>query len=195
MAAVDGLAFVIVAAAGFVVLGEIDRASQSMREIESSTRVASLTPRRSRSYLPWTIRCLPVTAVAIGLSWLGWRLATPVPHRQLWLPLVFGLGALVFVVLYETWIHSLVTGPVAAVDRAGGSHDRSWARWIAAAELVLVIVCMATSHALLDLNWRDHGAAGAAIALIGGVFGVAGCALALASDLNRRRYAQAQRAG
>jgi hypothetical protein len=60
-------------------------------------------------------------------------------------------------------------------------------------ELLLVVVCLGTAHALLDLNSAANGKLRAAIALGGGAIGIVGCALALASGLVGRRYVTAGR--
>ena len=60
-------------------------------------------------------------------------------------------------------------------------------------ELLLVVTCLGTAHALLNLNWAANGTLGAAISFAGGVVAVAGCALAVASGLVGRRYETAGR--
>jgi len=55
-------------------------------------------------------------------------------------------------------------------------------------EVLLVVACLATAHALLNLNWAANGTLGAVIALAGSVVAIAGCALAVASGLVGRRY-------
>lgn len=100
-------------------------------------------------------------------------------------PIVFAAAALVFLWLYEVWAHQVITGPTVAGDEG---NLRRVVRRIFAMELLLVVACLGTAHALLNLNWAVNGALGAAIALAGGVVAIAGCALAVASGLVGRRY-------
>jgi hypothetical protein len=100
-------------------------------------------------------------------------------------PIVFAAAALVFLWLYEVWAHQVIIGPIVAGD---ASHLRRVVRRIFAMELLLVVTCLGTAHALLNLDWAANGTLGAAIALAGGVVAVAGCALAVASGLVGRRY-------
>jgi hypothetical protein len=102
----------------------------------------------------------------------------------------FAAAALVFLWLYEVWAHQVITGPIVAGD---AGHLRRVVRRIFAMELLLVVVCVGTAHALLNLDWAANGTLGAAIALAGSVIAVAGCALAVASELVGRRYETAGR--
>ena len=106
------------------------------------------------------------------------------------MPIVFAAAALVFLWLYEVWAHQVITGPIVAGD---AGNLRRVVRRIFAMELLLVVACLGTAHALLNLDWAANGTLGAAIALAGGVVGVAGCALAVASGLVGRRYETAGR--
>jgi hypothetical protein len=98
----------------------------------------------------------------------------------------------VFLWLYETWIGGLVTGPaVAGAGDADRTRRRS-IRLVFAAECILVAGFVALAHLSLDLDWSRTGAWHAIALTSGGLLGVLGCALALASDLGTRRYAVAE---
>ncbi len=103
----------------------------------------------------------------------------------MFLPIVFAAAALIFLWLYEVWVHQTITGPIVAGDEG---DLRRVVRRIFAMELLLVVACLATAHALLNLNWAANGTLGAAISFAGGVVAIAGCALAVASELMGRRY-------
>jgi hypothetical protein len=47
---------------------------------------------------------------------------------------------------------------------------------------------MGVGHALLGLDWSQQGVPVSMGVITGSLLAVIGCALALASDLNRRRY-------
>ncbi len=59
---------------------------------------------------------------------------------------------------------------------------------IFAVELTLAVGLVAAGHALLGSDWTRDGAWVAFASLAGAVLGVLGCALALSSELSRRRY-------
>ena len=76
----------------------------------------------------------------------------------------FALVASVFLWLYETWIHQLVTGPVApgAGDASlADQRRRGSIRTVFVMELALVSGFVALAHALLDLDWTANGGWGA----------------------------------
>jgi hypothetical protein len=94
-----------------------------------------------------------------------------------------------FVLLYETWIQQVATGPAVS----GDTRDRKrLVRRIFAVETALVITTLAVAHAVLDLNWSNHDTLAATLCLIGGAAGIAGCALALASGFMGRKYQTAK---
>jgi hypothetical protein len=103
---------------------------------------------------------------------------------------VFASAALVFLWLNNVWAHQVITGPIVAGDTG---NLRRVVRRIFAMELLLVVACLGTAHALLNLDWAAHGTLGAGIALAGGGVAVAGCALAVGSGLVGRRYETARR--
>lgn len=182
---VGGLGFAIPAIPGWRALAEIDLASLPARELVSPSRSASLTPRRAHHYLPWTWRVLPYCLTLAGIALFIVRAATPLAHRQLLVPAVFAFASTMFVLLYETWIQDVATGPIVS----GETRDRPrLVRRIFAAEIVLVVISLGVAHAVLDLNWTTHNALAATLCLIGGAAGIAGCALALTSGLTGRRY-------
>ena len=187
---VGGLGFTIPAIAGWRVLADIDRASLPARELASESRTASLTPRRARHYLPWTWRAVPYCLTLAGIAAFIIRAATPLPHRQLLVPAVFAFASTMFVLLYETWIQHVATGPTVS----GETGDRMrLVRRIFAVEIALVITTLGVAHAVLDLDWSTNDTLAAMLCVIGGAAGIAGCALALASGLIGRRYQTAPR--
>jgi hypothetical protein len=185
------VAFGLLAGPALVVLGAIDRQSRPAREVHSDVRAASLVPRRAADYLRWRWRLLAYAAAAIGLASFAARLLAGNGARQLALPCGFAVAAAAFLLLYEVWLHDVVSGPAPPP----GTPDlrRTLARWIFGAEMVLVVVCLAVAHALLDLDWTVNGPIGGAIALAAAPVAVVGCALALASDTHRRQYAPVAR--
>lgn len=185
---VGGLAFVVTAVPGYRLLCEIDRASLSVREVSSSIRTATLSPRSPGAHLPWSVRVVPYAITAVGLALLLIRASAPLPDRQLLVPMVFGFAATMFVLLYESWIQQVVTGPVVGDD---ATRHRSFVRRIFVAELVLVAVCLGVAHAILEVNWTTQGALAAWVCFAGGLVGIAGCALALASGVIGRKYSVA----
>jgi hypothetical protein len=186
---VGGLGFVITSFSGWRVVGDIDRASLPARELSASSRTASLTPRHAGHFLPWTWRILNYALVLAGIVALFIRAATPLPHRQLLVPMVFAFATTMFVLLYETWIQHVVTGPTVSNDAPGRTMV---VRRVFVAEVVLVLTSLGVAHALLDLNWITNGTLAGTLCFIGGGVGIAGCALALASGLTGRRYQTAK---
>jgi hypothetical protein len=187
---VGGLGFAIPAIGGWRVLSDIDRASLPARELSSPSRTATLTPRHANDYLPWTWRVLPYGLTLGGIIAFVIRATTPLPHRQLLVPAVFAFASTMFVLLYETWIQHVATGPAVSEE----THDRTrLVRRIFLAETALVITTLGVAHAVLDLNWSTHDTLAATLCLVGGAAGIAGCALALASGLIGRKYQPAPR--
>ena len=171
------------------VLGEIDDLTRPARQLNSDERVASLRPRKAGEYLPWSWRLTAAGAAVLGATAFVIR-ASSVPDRQMLVPSVYAAAAVIFLWLYEVWAHQVITGPVVADD----ARDlRRVVRRIFAMELLLVVVCLGTAHALLDLNSAADGTFRAAVALGGGTVAIFGCALALASGLVGRRYVTAGR--
>ncbi len=115
------------------------------------------------------------------------RVATPGADRRLLVPLTLAFAAVVFLWLYEVWIQQLVSGPATPEGQAPGTCQR-FIRGVFAMEAALVAGCLTAAHLLLDLDWNASGAYGAVVSLTAGVLAVAGCALALSSDLTQRRY-------
>jgi hypothetical protein len=189
MAVIEGVVFAALATVALRALHEIDSATRAVRQIDSKTRVASLVVRRSRHYLPSYWRVLLFGATLTGFALFAWRVTVPSPvDRRLFVPVAFALIAGVFLWLYEVWIHTLVTGPtVADTDDADRRRRRS-IRLVFSAEFILVTGFLALAHGVLDLDWSQNGAWATIARTSGGVLGVLGCALALASDLSARRY-------
>jgi hypothetical protein len=191
LAALGLAAFAGLSAMALRALGELDRGTRAARQVDTPTRTASLVARRHRHYLSRSLRTLPFGLFVIGGALFAWRVTLPTIHdRRLFLPIGFALVASVFLWLYETWIHQLVTGPEApgAGDASPVEQRRSSIHVVFATELVLVGGFFALAHALLDLNWTANGGWGAFAGVVGGLLGVLGCALALSSDLAVRRY-------
>ena len=171
-------------------LGEIDELTRPARLVSSAERAASLKPRTPGEYLPWSWRLAAAGTAVLGVTAFVVRASSAGNGRRMMMPIVFAAAALVFLWLYEVWAHQVIIGPVVAGDEG---HLRRVVRRIFAMELLLVVACLATAHALLDLDRAVNGTLGAAIALAGGLVAVAGCALAVASELVGRRYETAGR--
>jgi hypothetical protein len=177
MAGIDGVGFIGLSIVGLRALSEIQDASRPACEVIATTRTATLRPRRLGQYLAWPWRALPCAALLLGLALFGWRFVLPHANRRLLLPVAFAGFSVVFFWLYETWMRGEVSGghsPDSAEDHA--------------VELAMVLGCIGVAHALLDLDWSLNGAWGAGVALAGAALGIVGCALAVSSDLCRRRY-------
>lgn len=188
-----GLEFVVLSALALRSLAEIDRVSKSSRELSASLRAASLDVRRVDHYLPWRWRLGLYALAIVGVATFAWRLTMPGDGRQLLKPALLAGAAIVFLWLYETWIHGLVFGPVVTEAADDPGVRGRFIRRIFAMEVALVTGFLAAAHALLDLDWQIHGGSGAAIALSTAVLGIVGCALAVSSDFTRRHYASVRR--
>jgi hypothetical protein len=192
MQAINAVTFVALAAVGLRALGDLENATRAARRVDSTTRVATLAARRSGQYLPAPWRVLLFGTSLTALALFTWRVTMPSDGRRLFMPVAFALIAPVFLWLYETWIHQLVTGPVVAADGDADRARRRSMRRVFAAECVLVTGFLALANAALYLDW-SQGSAWTAITLAsGGLLGVFGCALALASELGIRRYAEVE---
>lgn len=189
VAAIDLACFAGLAALGLRTLGDIQEASRPAREIAAATRRASLRPRRLKDYVPFVWRLLPPTIASVGLALLVWRLSSPGPDRRLLVPVTLVLAAPVFLWLYEVWMREEVSG--GSVDDAPSSAARRArkVRLIFAAELVIVVCLNLAGHALLDLDWSAPPPWAGFVLAAAAAIGVAGCALAVSSELARRRYA------
>jgi hypothetical protein len=179
------LGFGAAAVVALRVLGEIDDLTRTTRQVSAAERAASLRPRNAGAYLPWSWRLTAAATAVLGAAAFVVRASSIVGDRRMFEPVVFSVAALVFLWLYEVWAHQVITGPIVAGD---AGHLRRVVRLIFAMELLLVVACLGTAHALLGLDSAANSTLRAAIALAGGVVGVAGCALALASGLVGRRY-------
>ena len=180
-----GLAFGGPAVVALRVLGEIDDLTRPDRQVTAAERAASLRPRRASEYLPWSWRLTAVATAVLGATAFVVRASSAASGRRMSIPVMYAAAALVFLWLYEVWTHQVITGPM--VDGDAGNLRRVVRRifWM---ELLLVVACLGTAHALLDINWAANGTLGAAISLTGGVVAIAGCALAVASGFLGRRY-------
>ena len=184
MLLIVGLGFGGAAGVALRVLGEIDDLTRPARQVDSAERAASLRPRKAGEYLPWSWRLTAAGTAVLGATAFVVRASSVVSDRT-FKPIMFAAAALIFLWLYEVWTHQVITGPTVAGDEG---HLRRVVRRIFAMELLLVVACLGTAHALLNLDWAANGTLGAGIALAGGVVAVAGCALAVASGLVGRRY-------
>jgi hypothetical protein len=187
---VAGVGFGAPAVVALRVLGEIDELTRPAREVKSGERAASLRPRQMSEYLPWSWRMTVTATAVLGATAFVVRASHLVGNHRMFVPVLFAAAALVFMGLYEVWTYQVISGPIVAGD--AGSLRRI-VRRIFAMELLLVVACSGAAHALLGLNWDANGTFGAAIAVIVGGVGVAGCALALASGLVGRRYETVER--
>jgi hypothetical protein len=189
MAVVDGAVFAGLSTLALRALGDLDNATQTARYVDSVTRSASLVPRRHHHYLPAYGRILLFGVTIAGLASFAWRVTIHASSdRRLFLPVFFALIAPMFLWLYETWIHELVTGPAVPDSNDVDRDRRRTIRMVFAAELILVAGFLALAHGLLELVWTARGTLAAIAAVGGGVLGVIGCSLALSSDLITRRY-------
>ena len=99
------------------------------------------------------------------------------------------LAAPVFLWLYEVWMREEVSGgTVEDVASRAASRVRK-VRLIFAAELILVLCFNLAGHALLDLDWSAPPPWAGFVLAASAAIGITGCALAVSSDLARRRYA------
>ena len=194
--AAGGAAFVALAGVALRALHEIDAASRPAREIASTKRAASLEPRAVGRYLPWSLRLVPWAVVIAGGATFLSRLANPSADRRLLVPVALAAAAAVLLALYAAWIHDVGASP--ALPGPGGTEPESErARHVHrlwALELVLVSALLGGAHALLDLDWTLDAPWGAAVVLVAAVMGIVGCALAVASRLERRSHVLADRA-
>jgi hypothetical protein len=185
MLLIDGLAFATAAAVALRVLAEIDDLTRPVRRVSAAERAASLRPRKASEFLPWSWRLAAAGTAVLGATAFVARASSVGGGQRMFMPIRFAAAALIFLWLYEVWAHQVITGPI--VDGEAGTLRRV-VRRIFAMELLLVVACLGTAHALLDFNWAANGTFDAAIAFAGGVVGVAGCALAVAPGLVGRRY-------
>jgi len=89
----------------------------------------------------------------------------------------------------EVWMSEEVSGgSVEDVASRATSRVRK-VRLIFAAELTLVLCCNLAGHALLDLDWSAPQPWAGFVLVGSAAIGITGCALAVSSDLARRRYA------
>ncbi len=189
VAAIDLLCFAAMATLGLFALGDISEASRPAREIAAATRTASLRPRRLKDYVPVLWRLLPPTITSAGLALLAWRLSLPGPDRRLLVPVTLVLAAPVFLWLYEVWMREEVSGGSVEDAPSRATSRIRKVRLIFAAELTLVVSLNLAGHALLDLDWSAPPPWAAFVLAASAAIGIAGCALAVSSELARRRYA------
>ncbi len=189
MSSLDVVAFAVLAAFGLKALAAIDAASRPARDVLAAERAASLRPRRLGDYLPLSLRLVPFLVAAAGVTALVWRLNGQAFDR-LFMPVAFVVVGPVFLWLYEVWMRAEISGEgsIGEDDALANDRRRRRVRQILAVEVVLVAGLMGLGHALLGVDWRDHGVAVALGAVAGAALGVVGCALALSADLSRRRY-------
>jgi hypothetical protein len=188
MSAIDVLAFAGLAAFGLRALGAIDTASRRARDVRAAERQASLRPRRLGQYAPLSVRLTLLAIAALAVAGLGWRLDT-VPANRLLMPAALILAGPVFLWLYEVWMRNEIAGGAdVAGEREADARRRRRVRQILTAEGILVIGLAAIGHALLGLDRTEHGVQVAIGAFAGSLLAIMGCALALSSDLARRRY-------
>lgn len=189
MSGVDAAVFVLLSVFGLRALHEIESASRPAREVQAAERSASLRPRRLADYVPTAWHAVPFVAAVIGVALLAWRLGALRSGRLL-VPVSFILAAPIFLWLYETWMRSEIAGD-GSIDfdhQRADERRRHRVRRILTIETVLVVGFVGLGHALLGL---DPGAPDARVlvaTVAGALLGVTGCALALSSELSRRRF-------
>jgi len=156
------------------------------REVPTNIREASLRARHLSDYLPVAWRAIVFAAMIVGLAVFAMRLATPVPGRNLVVPIVFALSTPLFVMLYEVWMKELATGGRAADDL--DEQRQRIIRKVFVVEVLLVTIPLGVAHALLNANRVTEGA-WVSVAIVGaGGVGIVGCALALSSKFIQRSY-------
>ena len=189
MGAIDAAAFALLAVFGLRALAAIDTASRPARDVPMAERTASLQLRRLGQYVPLPLRLVPFAVTAMGLLAVIWRIGG-VASDRLVMPVTFILSAPVFLWLYEVWMHNEISGQasVGGDERTADDRRRRRIRQILLVEVILVAGLMGVGHALLGLDWSQQRVPVSMGLIIGSLLGVIGCALALASDLNRRRY-------
>jgi hypothetical protein len=192
MAFIDLAAFAALSTLALAALGDIDSASRALREVATPTRMATLSPRRVSEHLPWRWRLVPHAIATAGLILIAWRLTMPVEGRRPFVPLMFVGAAAVFLWLYEVWITDVVTGPLVSERQEPSRSTFPSVPMLFTTEIVLVTYPLVVAHALLDANWETAGTWPAGIAVASAVPAIIGCALALSSNLSRRRYAAAE---
>jgi hypothetical protein len=192
MGAIDAAAFALLSVFGLRALGEIDSASRPARDVAAAERTASLRPRRLAHYVPLPLRLVPFVVTAVGLLALGWRI-DGVPSDRLLMRVSFILSAPVFLWLYEVWMRNEIAGQAGAGgdERVADERRRRRLRQIWMVEVILVAGLTGVGHALLGLDWIQQSAQVTVGTITGALLGVTGCALALSSDLTRRRYREA----
>ncbi|HZI66367.1 MAG TPA: hypothetical protein VFF17_07365 [Thermoanaerobaculia bacterium] len=188
VAAIDLVCFAGLATLGLLALGDISEASRPAREIAAATRTASLRPRRLKDYVPLVWRLVPLTIASTGLALLAWRLSSPGPDRRLLVPVTLVLAAPVFLWLYEVWMREEVSGGAVEEVPARATSRIRQVRLIFAAELIIVLCLNLAGHALLDLDWSAPRPWAGFVLAASAAIGITGCALAVSSDLARRRY-------
>ena len=189
LGAIELLWFLVLAVVGLRVLGGVREVSRPAREVAANTRSASLRPRRLNDQVRLIWRLVPLTFAAAGVALFAWRLSLPGPDRRLLLPTAFALAAPVFVWLYEVWMREEVSGGSVNDDPSREGSRLTKVRLIFAGELTLALWLTLAGHALLDLDWTAPRPWAGFVIAASAVLGIAGCALALSSDLARRRYA------
>ena len=172
---------------GVRALQQIDEASRRSREVHTSVREASLRARHLSDYLPFAWRAIVFAATIVGLGVFAMRLATPVPGRNLVVPIVFALSTPLFLMLYEVWMKELATGGRAADDDLDEQRQRI-IRKVFGVEVLLVTIPLGVAHALLNANWDTQGAWVSVAIVVAGCVGIVGCALALSSSFIKRSY-------
>jgi hypothetical protein len=187
MGVLDLALFAGLAIAGLRALGAIDEASRPAREGTAPVREASLKPRRLGDYVSPAWRGALILAQTTALGFFAWRLFQPASDRRLLVPVIFALAAPVFTWLYEVWMRELAAGGDVTTGDADAQRRRR-IRQVFVMEVVLAATCLAVGHGLLDLDWNRHAAWGTGLSLAGACAGVVGCALAVSSELGRRKY-------
>lgn len=194
MGAIDAAAFAVLSVFGMWALGEIDSASGPARDVAAAERTASLRPRRLSHYLPLSARLVPFIVTALGLLALAWRI-DDVPSDRLLMRFTFILSAPVFLWLYEVWMRNEISGQASVGDdRIADEGRRRRVRQILFVEIILVAGLTGVGHTLLGLDWIQQSVQVTVGTITGALLGVAGCALALSSDVTRRRYREAESA-
>lgn len=180
-------AFAILAGFGFADLHAIDTATRDARELASTERIASLQPRSVASFVSLSSRLQPYAVASIGLLVFALRWLAPVADRRPFPGATFAFAALVFLALYDRWIYEEICGPQAEGGRPASEIARRVLS-IRRMQLTLVTGLFLAAAILIGLDWTTNLPAILACTIGAGVLGVVGCAKALASGLNQKRY-------
>jgi hypothetical protein len=177
----------VLAGFGLADLNAIDTATRDARELTSTERVASLRPRSVGRFVSLGSRVLPYAIAVTGLAIFILRWLTPSPNRRSFVAVTFALGAIVFLGLYDRWIHEEACGPQAEGGRSE-LEIKHRVRGIRYLQIVLVAGLLTAGNILIGIDWVTNSAVARGCSLVAGLLGVIGAGKALGSGFTGRRY-------